>query len=131
MKLNIKSIIFTFIVLLIITFGVVLGFSSEVSRFECDGQITSKNDTQPATIYIKLEEYRWWVGLWSDSNGNLRLEIPNMVYQYYSHIDDLGELLHIYPSPDEFRGSFSKLSKILAIETSVGFFDGKCKNLER
>jgi hypothetical protein len=59
--------------LLLIAF--VANYSSAESGFECSGKLSSKEGSLPTTLYIKLEEYRWWVGLWSDSDGALRLEI--------------------------------------------------------
>lgn len=128
--MKIKTAVFTIIALLIIAAGIVLGFSSVDSRLQCGGQITSGDESKATTIYIKLEEYRWWVGLWGASDGNLNLEIPNTVLEYYPHIDEVGDQLQIYINQSEFRGNFSKLSKVLALKTPVGFFDGECKYLK-
>ena len=86
-------------------------------------------DSHPITIYIVLEEYRWWVGLWSDSDGNIQLEIPNETTMYYSHVVEVATQLQIYDSPKDLKGNLSTLSKILALSTPFGFFDGKCKSI--
>ena len=31
------------------------------------GELSSKDGSHPVTVYLKLDEYRWWVGLWSES----------------------------------------------------------------
>ncbi|PCJ34863.1 MAG: hypothetical protein COA93_03905 [Alphaproteobacteria bacterium] len=111
----------------VILFLFVANFSSVSSSFECVGKVTSKGNVEPKTIYIVIEEYRWWVGLWSDSDGMVKLEIPNEVFEVYLHVIEAGEQLRIYESPNKIKGNFSKLSKVLALQTPLGFFDGKCK----
>lgn len=115
--------------LLFIVIGLFLfvaNFSSAASNYECPGEISTGENKAPKTIYIVLEEYRWWVGLWSDSDGNLKLEIPNEHLDYYSHVVEVGNQLQIYDPPNEMKGHFSTLSKTLALKTPYGFFDGKC-----
>lgn len=116
-------------VLLLIVLGVfmfVANFSSASSNYECTGILASGETKAPKTIYIALEEYRWWVGLWSDSDGNVKLEIPNDHLDYYSHVVELGNQLQIYDPPNDMKGHFSTLSKTLSLKTPYGFFDGKC-----
>jgi len=110
----------------IVTFLYALNFSVKLSNFECTGKILSSENTEPITVYIILEEYRWWVGLWSDSDGNVKLEIPNKTVDYYSHVIKVGSQLQIYNKPSEMKGNFSMLSKVLSLKTPIGFFDGKC-----
>ncbi len=110
-------------------FVFVANFSSATSSFECSGEISFNGDSHPITIYIVLEEYRWWVGLWSDSDGNIQLEIPNETTMYYSHVVEVETQLKIYNSPKDLKGNLSTLSKILALSTPFGFFDGKCKSI--
>ena len=115
--------------LLLIVIGLFLfaaNFSSVTSNYECPGVITNGENAAPKTIYIVLKEYRWWVGLWSDSDGNLKLEIPNEHLDYYSHVVEVGNQLQIYYRPSEMKGHFSTLSKTLALKIPYGFFDGKC-----
>jgi hypothetical protein len=104
----------------------VANFSSVASNYECKGEIASGETKAPKTIYIVLEEYRWWVGLWGDSDGNVKLEIPNEHLGYYSHVVEVGNQLQIYDPPNEMKGHYSTLSKTLALKTPYGFFDGKC-----
>lgn len=104
--MKIRNVILSLIGLSIICGIIVVGFSSVVSPYKCDGQITSEEGMMPKTIYIKLEEYRWWVGLWGNSDGNLRLEIPNTVVEYYSYIDEVGDQLQIHLDQGDLRGNF-------------------------
>jgi hypothetical protein len=123
-------------ILLLLFFGSVLlfviasKFSSVKSKYECNGILTSGGESNQKTVYIIHEKYRWWVDLWSNSKGNLKLEIPNIAFRYYGHIQKIGYNYMIYYQPNELVGSFSSLSKTLSIDTQFGFFDGKCKNID-
>jgi hypothetical protein len=57
-------------------FVFVANFSSVESRFQCSGEVSSVGNSQPTTVYVRWEQYRWWVSLWSDSDGAAWLEIP-------------------------------------------------------
>lgn len=119
------------VVAALLLFVFVVNFSSVESHFQCSGKISSEAGSYPTTIYMKLAEYRWWVGLWGDSDGALWIEIPNKVVEYYGHVVEVGDQLQIFNSPKELKGNFSTLSKTLAISTPVGFFDGTCTKNER
>lgn len=115
----------------VLLFAFVVTFSSVESRFQCSGTLTSTITSSPTTVYFKLAEYRWWVGLWSASAGALWLEIPNRTVEYFGHIVKVGDQLQISPSREELlRGHFSTLSGTLALETSIGQFDGTCRRID-
>jgi len=103
-------------------------FSAVESRFECSGDISAEGVSHPTTIYMVLTEYRWWVGLWSDYDGNIWVELPDKTLHYYGNIEKILTNYHIN-DPISGRGTFSTLSKALDIKTPYGFFDGKCKNI--
>ena len=116
-------------ILLLVIVGLFLfvaNFSSVSSNYECTGEISLGESKESKTLFIVLEEYRWWVGLWGNSDGNVQLEIPNEHAGYYSHVVEVGNQLQIYEPPNEMKGNFSTLSKTLALKTPYGFFDGKC-----
>ena len=56
-------------VVALLLFVFVANFSAVESRFQCPGEISSKDGSHPVTVYLKLEEYRWWVRLWSESDA--------------------------------------------------------------
>jgi hypothetical protein len=98
------------------------------SRYKCSGKVSSGGSSQPVTVYMKLEKYRWWVGLWSDSAGAVWLEIPNETVQYYEHTVEVGDQLQLFDSTKTPKGYFSTLSKTMAVSIPVsGFFDGTCE----
>ena len=114
----------------ILVFAFVVMFSSAESRFQCTGTLSSSGALAPASIYIKLAKYRWWVGFWSDSDAALWLEIPNATVEYFGHVVEVGEQLQIFRSGNKLAGQFSHLSKTLALSTPNGFFDGVCTKID-
>ena len=115
----------------LLLFVFVANFSSVESRFQCSGEITSRGNSQRATIYMKLHEYRWWVDLWSDSDGSVWLEVPNSALEYFEHVVEVGDQLQIYDYQKNPRGYFSTLSKSLSITTQIWSFDGTCKKADK
>ena len=109
----------------------VVNYSSVETSFECPGGFTNSNLTEPATIFFRLEEYRWWVGLWNESDGNLRLEVPNERVDYYPQLVEVGDQIQIVDYEGEIAGNFSTLSNVFALNTALGFFDGSCEPIDR
>ena len=112
-------------------FLIVVNFSAVETLFQCSGEISSHGNSQQDTIYMKLHEYRWWVGLWGDSDGSVWLEVPNRNFQYFEHVVEVGDQLQIYDYERNIKGNFSSLSKTLFITTSVWSFDGTCKRVAK
>ncbi len=108
----------------------VVFFSSVETKYESTGTLTEFESNTNETIYIKLNEYRRWVGFWSDSDGSLNLEIPNKTVVYYRHLSQAGDLIQIYDWDMNLVGTFSKLSNELQIKIGHRFFEGKCHEIE-
>ena len=106
----------------------VLGFSSVESRYQCTHNVSVE---RPQTIFLKLTEYRWWVGLWSNSTGSLWLEIPNSNVAYFGHLTRAGDLIQIFDKEGAGpSGNFSTLSN--AVELRIApqqVFEGRCARL--
>ena len=115
----------------LLLFLFVANFPAVESRFQCPGEISSKDGTRPITVYLKLEEYKWWVGLWSESDAAIHLEIPNTYVNYFGNVKKVGDQYQIFDSDKRLKGNFSTLSKALAINLPIhlqtDFFDGACK----
>ncbi len=136
-------VVLLFFAIVFIAFVIVVSFSAKETRFSCVGSIKMAEQADGLTIYVKLEEYRPWVGLWSDSAGSLSVEIPNNNFQYYNHIDVLVDQLRISnvgysegKKEKDIAGYFSMLSKMLSLKLYIvaegknGFFDGKCQEIQ-
>jgi hypothetical protein len=117
-------------VAVLLLFVFVANFSAVESRFQCPGELSSTDGSHPLTVFLKLEEYRWWVGLWSESDAVIHIEIPNTYVVYFGNVKKVGDQYQIFDSSQRIKGNFSTLSKVLAINLPVklqtDFFDGTC-----
>lgn len=108
----------------------VANFSAVETRYECPGTITRDDTSTTTTLFVKVDNYRWWVHLWADSDASFGYEIPNESVGYFSDVIEVGDQLQIYePQKKDIAGNFSTLSKTLALKVPGGFFDGICKQI--
>ena len=125
--MNTLKAIGTVIGAIVIVFMLAAKLSSVQSTYACTGALSSNGTQQSVTTFLKLERYRWWVGLWSDSAGAAWVEIPNKAVTYLSHITESGDLLQLWYNPGEFNGNFSTLSGALGVNIEgFGIFEGVC-----
>jgi len=121
------------IAVLVVVFFV---FMTHEQRYECAGEYSTSEGKHPAKVFIKLVMYRWWVKLWSDSDGHLFLEIPSRRpgYDYYAVVKKGGELLHINERRDGtgWHGTLSRISDELTIQLSPygNLFKGSCRSID-
>ena len=119
----------------VLLFVFVANYSAVESRFQCPGEVSSTDGLHPVTVYLKLEEYRWWVGLWSDSDAAIHVEIPNTSVEYFGNVNKVGDQYQIWDSERNLKGNFSTLSKTLAIQLPLklktDFFDGICNKVAK
>jgi len=114
------------VVAVILVFVFVANFSVVESRFQCSDTF-QEGTTQPSTAFIKVERYRWWVGLWNDSDASVTVEIPSSSrYEYFSHASEVGDALLMFDSEKRVKGRFSTLSNAFYVEGVAGFFEGNC-----
>jgi hypothetical protein len=113
----------------VLLFVFVVNFSAVETRFECAGGFTAKTGQRSAAAYVKLHEYRWWVGLWSNADAAIWVEVPNEMVEYFGNVARVGDQLQIRDSQNKIQGNFSTLSKTIALQTYQGFFDGTCKRI--
>jgi hypothetical protein len=128
------KILGAFGVAVVVLFVSLANFSAVESRFQCPGQISSMDGSRAMTVYLKLQEYRWWVGLWSDSNAAVHIEVPNTHVDYFGNVRKIGDQYQIFDSANKLNGNFSTLSKSLTInlplKLQTDFFDGNCRKID-
>ena len=124
------KILGTIVIMVLSIFVLVANFSTLETRFQCPGEISSADGSRPVTVYLKLEEYRWWVGLWNESDAAINIEVPNTHLDYFGNLKKVGDQYQIFDSDKSLKGNFSTLSKALAIQLPLklktDFFDGIC-----
>jgi hypothetical protein len=130
-----KNFLKAFVVLVLLCIGglvLVATVSAKQSKFECSGTFIRGGREENRNLFIKLDEYKWWV-LWTKSKGDVWLEMPPDEVAYYPGIDDPGGAklyFHMADSAMNVRGSFLKLSKYISVSIANGFFNGQCKPLD-
>ncbi len=112
---------------LVLCFLIISIYSEKISFYKCSGEITEDEDNlnYQSDLYLKLSEYRWWVGLWSDSDGYVKIEVPGNTWDYFNKIEKNSEHMSIYYN-NELRGYFSRISHFLNIKSNYYFFEGQC-----
>lgn len=137
MKKILKKIIKLFLVLvvgLILIFYILANHSEKETSYKCVGYILMNNNEYPKDFYFRLTEYKWWI-FWADSPGFINLEVPNEWVNIYWDLKNVGDQIQIFEkdfSSNKLKiiGNFSRLSKILRLQTHLGFYDGECKKIE-
>lgn len=111
----------------VILYAFLVNFSIKESEFKCIGEMANK---QGQVIYFRLSEARWWVGLWSDSDGSVWIEYPNNWVNNFNDIARVGDIYQIYES-NKINGTFSTLSNALQIKAygSSYYFEGTCDSI--
>ena len=117
----------------IVFFLIAAEFSAVESRLECGGSITAEGAETPSAVFVKLEKYRWWVSLWSDSWGSAWVELPNRSVSYFPHVTKAGDLIQFWDFPGgNFSGNYSTLSGAIGVDLGgFGLFDGSCKSIRQ
>jgi len=119
----------TLFVGLVSAFVIAANFSERRIVLTCKGETTIAEQSEPDTLYAALNEYRWWVGLWSDSDGSLRVESSDGMLLYYDYLKGSYPIVRIFYGDSgklEFKGSYSKLSNSLTLVMGGAVFDGTC-----
>lgn len=115
--------------LLVVLFLVVVNFSAVETRYRCEGEFARDDQSGHMVAFLKLHGYRWWVGLWGDSDGAAWIEIPNVWVEYFSNVQEVGDQLQLGEGT-KLRGSFSNLSHALAVKVNGGDFKGECTSIK-
>ena len=117
-----------FLIPIAVIFLIVLLFSEKTTKYECIGKFQNTNNE--TSIFLKHSEYRWWVGLWSESKGMMWFEVPNKTVDVSTELRMGGDLIRILGFNNEIKGMFSPLSKSISVKISGNFFDGTCKEVK-
>src|SRR5215207_2650432 len=88
-----------------ICFYVVLNHSTLTQELTCKGHWQRVRDTEQVAevAHVQLTEYRWWVHLWAESDGNVAMQTEKLALaSYLGFVHKIGEgSLSLY----EFRDS--------------------------
>jgi len=97
------------------------------TSFLCAGVISSEDGWHPAAAAFTLRRYRWWAGLWNDSQGHAWITLPDRGGESFAHVDAEGDLLRITGCGTEVQGVFSRSLRDLNLHSRDGAFGGTCR----
>ena len=128
------------IVLIVIvgTFYIVANYSAIETKYKCEGELDYAGNIVSETIYVKYEQYRWWVGLWSDSYGNFWIEFSDKMPESFRHVTKTGTELHMFnyeyldsgKKLTPMEGSLSLLSNKISIFKNKWSYKGQCSSID-
>jgi hypothetical protein len=113
-------------------FWFLANFSAVETKYACSGAFTPSAKYAKSQVFFRLTSYRFWVGLWSKSDGNLWVEVPDGgTLRYFAHLRQSNDIFAVYDSAGgEFFGNFSTLSNRLNLKLGSGMlFEGDCSQL--
>lgn len=131
---NIKWVSFLAVAVVVLV-GAAVKFSAVEVRYQCQAEVYRAQSQQTeASLEFRMAEYRWWMRLWSGSDGSLWLESPKEIVQHHADLrvteEYLGRHWYILDSDGKERGGFSTSDGMLAVETPVGLFAGTCLKVD-
>jgi hypothetical protein len=116
-------------VLCLVLLFIASNFSEVKSKYQCEGRAGVKE----MKVFVKLSEYRWFVRLWSTSDGAMWTEVPNELYGFYPRLQSIGDNYQIFSDLQGGNpaGQFSTLSNALRLNMiGEGEFEGICQKIE-
>ena len=124
----------TVVLLIVGAFVIVANFSAVSKEYVCDGETRWANrPPQKDEGRLRVVDYRWWVGLWSDSHGAVRFDSKKFGSFVSVELNKSGEgNFSSYWGLDQsfdFRRSTGELSirDYLRDDTLAYMFVGECK----
>ena len=103
---------------------IVSKFSETVTIYDCTGTYTLHEVSLPQVFSLRLHDYRWWVGLWSDTDGMAWVEMPNSGPWLY--LDGEESSIAWYFRDSTYFGSFSTISRTARFSSVRGALEGSC-----
>ena len=103
---------------------------SDEIKLECTGNFYYQGDKQPEEkVFFKFKKYRWWVGIWGDSQGTgyVQRESGHLDYipwlEFVSGWDDI-----VFDNAGGAKsGRYSAMTRIMRyVPFAKNLFEGKC-----
>jgi len=123
-----KDLFLLAVIILLFAF-VARDYSYSNSLWTCEGDLTRTGEKSPITIYMRLEQHRWWLSLLRKNDGKLVLEMPRLMAFHFDQVRVGNTQLRIFDR-GQFRGAFSTVSHTLSISIAADFFEGSCVRTE-
>jgi hypothetical protein len=82
---GILKIIVVAVLLVAVCFYVLVNYSAVTQELTCKGywKELGQNKEVAEVAHVQLTEYRWWVHLWSESDGNVKVQTEKLASAFY------------------------------------------------
>ncbi len=98
-------------------------------QISCKGQYFLKGEVvDEGEVFFKFQKYRWWVQLWSDSDGDGYVEYKDGYLDYLNDLEILrgwGDIVFDKQGGGK-KGRYSAMSKNMRWVYGDQDFEGKC-----
>jgi len=134
---NLLKVVLGLVIISAVGLYVMVNHSEIRQELVCSGHWKDA-PTEPETAYLQLNEYRWWVRLWSNKQGNAKVQTDKRAMsEYFSDVTRVHDgRLAIYAFFDydfranqlgKFRGGYRAANKEITIEfLPTAIFIGTC-----
>jgi hypothetical protein len=107
---------------------------SEEIHFVCKGDYSQKESEHGGDLYFTWRKYKWFVDLWSESDGEIYLETGDGYLDFHSNVETVDSFRQLrmrdrYSTPPlVLTGQYNFPSKKLWLKsTPSGTFNGICE----
>jgi hypothetical protein len=124
---GILKIIAVAVLLVGVCFYFVVNHSALTQELTCNGywKELGQNKEVAEVAHVQLTEYRWWVHLWSESDGNVKVQTEKLALSHYiPFVEKIGERsLALYQFRESKSGGFEGGYRAANGEITLKFWD--------
>jgi hypothetical protein len=106
-------------------------------KFECKGEYSQKESKRLGNLFFTWHKFRWWVDLWSDSDGNIFVETEKGYTDFFPDVEEINGFRQLRmkdrhsTTPLKLKGQYNFPSKKLWMVSPSGIFNGFCEERTR
>lgn len=126
-----KKLFLQFVVIFILLLTLVGFFSATESQLECKGQYEKHDDSVEVSLLMRLTSYRWWVLLWNESDGILRVNTAGSSAEMFYYLKEQeGQIQISREIGKPISGQYAPQNGQIKLLTQGRNFSGLCKVIE-
>jgi hypothetical protein len=117
-----------------VCFYVVVNYSALTQELTCNGywKELGQNKEVAEVAHVQLTEYRWWVHLWSESDGNVKAQTEKFALAHYipfvRKINEGSLALYEFGESTDFQGGYRAANGEITLKFSDNLiFVGSCR----
>lgn len=122
--IGLLKVITVAVLLAVVLLYVLVNHSALTQELTCKGHWKDKE--VPEVAHVRLTEYRWWVHLWANRDGDVQVQTEKLaMLSYLPYVQKIGEgSLAMYAFRDREDGSMQGGYRVANGEMTIRFTDG-------